>query len=259
MLPEMFKWWILVLALVCLIGQEKASLRWEESLQVRYETRYNAWFGRGRHDRAYQGLLSIAGSCSYFCLVPMPDTAREGAYGEHDVFIGADTVWQVWKNLQTDSLVFVDLSLSGAPTSYADSVHPMTWRLLPARKWLEGMECYQAETFFRGRHYVAWYVPAIPLPQGPWKLGGLPGLIVEAYDVERNLVFQLLSIQGGPSNPRHCVGAGQGIGSYVDYQRYWQNMIRRLRRSMAAQSEAGCLSCRTTSTMKVHTWESIPE
>ena len=42
--------------------------------------------------------------------------------------------------------------------------------------------CSKATTNFRGRKYIVWYTEEIPLRFGPWKLTGLPGLILEAYD-----------------------------------------------------------------------------
>jgi GLPGLI family protein len=53
----------------------------------------------------------------------------------------------------------------------------------------------KARGHFRGRDYTAWFAPSIPLAGGPWKLGGLPGLILEAYDDERLVVFLFKAIQ----------------------------------------------------------------
>ncbi len=48
---------------------------------------------------------------------------------------------------------------------------------------------YKAIARFRGRDYVAWFTKEIPVSIGPWKLSGLPGLILEAYDEERMVYF----------------------------------------------------------------------
>jgi hypothetical protein len=39
-------------------------------------------------------------------------------------------------------------------------------------------KCLSAETFFRGRKYTAFYTPRYNSSDGPWKFGGLPGLIL---------------------------------------------------------------------------------
>ena len=43
-----------------------------------------------------------------------------------------------------------------------------------------GYECHKATTKFRGREWIVWYADAIPMSLGPWKLNGLPGLILQA-------------------------------------------------------------------------------
>ena len=53
-----------------------------------------------------------------------------------------------------------------------------------------GYRCTLATTQFKGRKWLAWYTEDIPLSYGPWKLCGLPGLILRAYDSERQYVFE---------------------------------------------------------------------
>ncbi|MBO4598165.1 MAG: GLPGLI family protein [Bacteroidaceae bacterium] len=43
-----------------------------------------------------------------------------------------------------------------------------------------GYDCHKATAKFRGRTWTVWYTEDIPLNIGPWKLGGLPGLILKA-------------------------------------------------------------------------------
>ena len=59
--------------------------------------------------------------------------------------------------------------------------------------------CKKATTTFRGRNYTAWFTNEIPLPYGPWKLNGLPGLILEAYDSNKFVYWYSKNIEY-PSN-----------------------------------------------------------
>lgn len=43
-----------------------------------------------------------------------------------------------------------------------------------------GYECHKAVTKFRGREWAVWYADGIPVSLGPWKLNGLPGIILQA-------------------------------------------------------------------------------
>jgi hypothetical protein len=68
---------------------------------------------------------------------------------------------------------------------------------LPVIKWqithdtasFGGLHCQKATTHFRGRDYTAWFCPDLPLPVGPWKLNGLPGIIIEACDAKKEVCF----------------------------------------------------------------------
>ncbi|UII25059.1 GLPGLI family protein [Fulvivirga maritima] len=61
------------------------------------------------------------------------------------------------------------------------------WELLPESKNIGNFLCQKATAHFRGRDYTAWFTTKIPVPYGPWKAYGLPGLIMEIYDADKLL------------------------------------------------------------------------
>ena len=57
-----------------------------------------------------------------------------------------------------------------------------------------GYHCQMAKTKFKGRTWYAWYTEDIPMQEGPWKLCGLPGLILKAYDENQEYVFSAIGM-----------------------------------------------------------------
>jgi GLPGLI family protein len=71
----------------------------------------------------------------------------------------------------------------------SDTFGAINWVLHPERKRLGIYECRKATGIFRGREYEAWYAVDVPIPSGPFKLGGLPGLILEAQSLDGKVKF----------------------------------------------------------------------
>ena len=57
------------------------------------------------------------------------------------------------------------------------------------QKEINGLTCHYAEMVFRGHKWEAWFTTEIPLPYGPWKLHGLPGLILETKNESNRYHF----------------------------------------------------------------------
>ena len=69
------------------------------------------------------------------------------------------------------------------------------WQLIPdSTTTIIGYHCQLAKTNFKGRTWYAWYAEDIPLPEGPWKLVGLPGLILKAYDENKEYSFTAIGM-----------------------------------------------------------------
>lgn len=66
---------------------------------------------------------------------------------------------------------------------YSEPLESQNWQIesdSTLNVW--GYECLMAKTSWRGREWTVWFTPEIPLASGPWKLHGLPGLILKASD-----------------------------------------------------------------------------
>ena len=61
----------------------------------------------------------------------------------------------------------------------------IAWALTDDTLTVSGYLCQQATATFRGVAWTVWYTEEIPSSAGPWRLRGLPGLIVEAKSEAR--------------------------------------------------------------------------
>lgn len=75
-----------------------------------------------------------------------------------------------------------------------DSLNNFRWKITTEHQKISNYNCTKATLNFRGRNYTAWFAEAIPLPLGPWKFGGLPGLIIKVSDSENKFVYELREI-----------------------------------------------------------------
>ncbi|SEA01473.1 GLPGLI family protein [Porphyromonadaceae bacterium KH3R12] len=84
---------------------------------------------------------------------------------------------------------------------YEEDNAPQEWTIGDSTKQILGYDCKKAECEFRGRHWIAWFAVDIPVKDGPWKLNGLPGLILETYDSKMDYHYTATSINKKPVSP----------------------------------------------------------
>ena len=86
------------------------------------------------------------------------------------------TVWTGYPTGQTTvrEFIFPHEYEGYEPTPY------IAWTLSEDTMTVSGYLCQQATVTFRGVEWHVWYTEEIPSSAGPWRLRGLPGMIVEA-------------------------------------------------------------------------------
>jgi GLPGLI family protein len=70
----------------------------------------------------------------------------------------------------------------------------LAWKIHHDFKSVGEIKCQKATTTFAGRKYEAWFSKEISVSDGPYKFSGLPGLIIQIYDIEKDYIFTLTSI-----------------------------------------------------------------
>lgn len=92
------------------------------------------------------------------------------------------------ENLEHYGKVFIDYYI------YEEPIPQIKWELEGGKAIICGYTCHKATATFRGRQWTAWYSD-IPVDNGPWKLGNLPGLILKAEDATGEHIIEAIILK----------------------------------------------------------------
>ena len=70
----------------------------------------------------------------------------------------------------------------------------MNWEIRPEFSTIIGYHVQKAVTSFGGRKWIAWFCAEIPIPDGPYKFRGLPGLILKIEDSQNYHVITIKAL-----------------------------------------------------------------
>ncbi|SNU10610.1 GLPGLI family protein [Prevotellaceae bacterium KH2P17] len=80
---------------------------------------------------------------------------------------------------------------------YKEPIAPITWTIQPRDTTILNMPCQFATCTYGNRKWTACFTSSIPVQAGPWKLQGLPGLILYAHDDSGIFSFECFEIRQG--------------------------------------------------------------
>lgn len=80
------------------------------------------------------------------------------------------------------------------------------WTITSDSKEIAGYKCTKAIAQISGRQWEAWFTEAIPVSFGPWKLRGLPGLILEAHNKNLDFIYKLREVKIPGDFPNSTIG-----------------------------------------------------
>lgn len=107
-------------------------------------------------------------------------------------YIGG-TSWSVYKNYPAGKFTTTD-KIATDWFLVEELIPEQQWILTDETKEILGYKCKSAKCNFRGRDYTAYYTDEIPVADGPWKFGGLPGFIMEVCDAGNQYSFTCVGI-----------------------------------------------------------------
>ncbi|MFT4061169.1 MAG: GLPGLI family protein [Edaphocola sp.] len=141
---------------------------------------------------------------------------------------------QVYRNFDTKEIVFRETETK--PTKafvVEDSFIPIRWTILNKYKYIDSFKVQQAVGVFRGREYCVWFAKDIPYPIGPWKLYGLPGVILEGNDKDHFVEFTFKAskhVTGTIERPNEAIK--KSLKEYVEFtDNYMQHVVDELQKN----------------------------
>ena len=115
-------------------------------------------------------------------------TQHAQAYGNGNI------TYQLFKNYPTGKVTTTD-RLGVTNILCEENNERPEWELYPDTMTILSYPCRKATCHFKGRDYTAWYTMDIPVSEGPWKLHGLPGLIIKAEDARGHFSFTCTGLE----------------------------------------------------------------
>jgi len=124
--------------------------------------------------------------------------ASEQIKNNKDFYTIKQDAWsyEVFKNYPKGKMTVTDIvSMLYASHIYEEDMPVLNWKIENEQQTVLGYPCQKATVRFRGRDFVAWFSQEIPIQNGPWKFGGLPGLILKLYDTKKQFVYECTSVE----------------------------------------------------------------
>lgn len=85
--------------------------------------------------------------------------------------------------------------LNSGKVIVVDSIPKIQWTIHKDKKQILNLECIKATGIYRGRPIVAYFTESIPMAVGPYKILGLPGLILEMNSTDGDFIYTAVSLK----------------------------------------------------------------
>lgn len=92
-----------------------------------------------------------------------------------------------------DNTINYQSSVGGTLYGYKEDM-TIDWEIIDSTDTYSSYNCQLATTQYGGRDWTAWFTTDIPVPNGPYKFMGLPGLIVKMQDSKDQCLFELTEV-----------------------------------------------------------------
>ena len=102
---------------------------------------------------------------------------------------------RMYKDRKSQTIISIDYEGIMYAFKLTEKIPPQQWEIMNDTLTVMGYLCQKAVATFRGRNYIVWFTSEIPVNDGPWKLYGLPGLILKAATEDSIFMFDAIGIE----------------------------------------------------------------
>lgn len=138
---------------------------------------------RFQRDSMFQESVKNGTAKSFLEDTRLIDKYPTGAYSSYHLFINYPN-----NKITTTDAIIADKFI------YEEEIEKIKWNITNDTMNYLSYLCQKATCSFRGRNYIAWFAPSIPIDKGPYKFQGLPGLILKINDSKNNYVYECTNI-----------------------------------------------------------------
>lgn len=108
----------------------------------------------------------------------------------------------VYYQIPAEKKMLCETRLGMSNYLYQVELPAIKWKIEKETRQIDKYTCQKATGMLGGRNYTAWFTTELPFHNGPWKLNGLPGLILEAKDDKDEVSFTFKELVKGEPEER---------------------------------------------------------
>lgn len=151
--------------------------------------------------------------------------------------------YEIYTNLEAKKILINDY-IGDVNYIIEENIYPFNWEITSETKQISNYNCIKATTKFRGRNYEVWFTEEIPTQLGPWKMNGLPGLILELYDTDHLILLQAIKINKSEIDVKNKQKRVERIEkkqktSIKEFKKLYKEHIQELFNQMSTKMPAG--------------------
>ena len=214
----------------------------QSSINIKVE--YVHTVGQNEQQVTYPHYLFLSGSKSYYLIKLSQDdrpalkkVEKEDGTLHFDVVVKSPEDSGVFHDPKRGEMIsnvplFDKMFLVEEPTP------AISWSITGNTRVIAEHECHEALGEFRGRKYSAWFTPDIPVSAGPYKFGGLPGLILQVNEQKGGFNWYCKSI-GKISSEDALIVRRPVKGESVTFHEFYDLIITSIKRRIASMEANG--------------------